>query len=115
MKEAFKHIGWFLKLRWRKYLLCAITLLIVSVTPTIPAKILGLAIDEIAMGTITSEKLIWYLLGLFLFPFTTYLINIVYHYTINSLGHDLSFILREKYIEHLLWMHHFMKNILKEI
>ena len=104
MKEAFKHIGWFLKLRWRKYLLCAITLLIVSVTPTIPAKILGLAIDEIAMGTITSEKLIWYLLGLFLFPFTTYLINIVYHYTINSLGHDLSFILREKYIEHLFDM-----------
>lgn len=104
MKQAFRHLGWFFKANWYKYLLCALTLLAVSIIPVVPAKLLGLAIDEIAMGTITKSKFIFYVIGLFLFPFSAYLINIVYHYTINSLGHTLSYQLREKYLIHLFDM-----------
>ncbi len=104
MKQAFKHISWFFKENWAKYLLCAFTLLIVSIFPVIPAKILGLAIDDISMGTISYAKFILYVIGLFIFPMIVYIVNIVYHYTINSLGHTLSFKLREKYIKHLFEM-----------
>ncbi len=104
MKEAFKHLGWFFKQEWKSYLLCFVLLIIVSLTPLVPAKLLGLAIDEITMGTMTTKLFILYVGGLIFFPVITYLFNIVYHYTINRLGHDLSFKLREKYIEHLFEM-----------
>lgn len=104
MKKAFSHLKWFFKENWAKYLLCAVSLLIVSILPVVPAKLLGLAIDDIAMDTITLYKLIFYLCGLIFIPTSVYLINIIYHYNINSLGHTLSFQLREKYLAHLFDM-----------
>lgn len=104
MIKAFKHLGWFFKENLWKYFLCCLTLVFVSVMPVVPAKFLGLAIDEIAMGTITIYKLVFYLCGLFLVPFSVYLVNIIYHYNINSLGHTLSYQLREKYLNHLFDM-----------
>ena len=70
MKVAFRHLGWFFKENWFKYILGGIALLIVSVFPVIPAKILGLAIDEIAMGTLTNIKFAYYIIGLMIFPIT---------------------------------------------
>lgn len=104
MIKAFKHLGWFFKENWWRYLICGILLLIVSIFPVIPAKVLGLAIDEIAMGTLTSNKLVYYIIGLFFIPLTVYIVNIFYHYMINELGHTLSFQLREKYLSHLFDM-----------
>lgn len=104
MIKAFKHLGWFFKENWWRYLICGILLLIVSIFPVIPAKVLGLAIDEIAMGTLTSIKLVYYIIGLFFIPLTVYIVNIFYHYMINELGHTLSFQLREKYLSHLFDM-----------
>lgn len=76
-------------------------MLIVSITPVFPAKFLGLSIDAIVGGTLTTTKLILYSGAIFLIPLGNYFINIVYHHTINSLGHELSFQLRENYINHL--------------
>ena len=104
MIKAFKHLGWFFKENWWRYLICGILLLIVSIFPVIPGKVLGLAIDEIAMGTLTSNKLVYYIIGLFFIPLTVYIVNIFYHYMINELGHTLSFQLREKYLSHLFDM-----------
>ena len=104
MIKAFKHLGWFFKENWWRYLICGILLLIVSIFPVIPAKVLGLAIDEIAMGTLTSNKLVYYIIGLFFIPLTVYIVNIFYHYMINELGHTLSLQLRDKYLSHLFDM-----------
>lgn len=104
MIKAFKHLGWFFKENWWRYLICGILLLVVSIFPVIPAKVLGLAIDEIAMGTLTYNKLVYYIIGLFFIPLTVYIVNIFYHYMINELGHTLSFQLREKYLSHLFDM-----------
>lgn len=104
MIDAFKHIGWFFKREWKTYLFCTLLLLIVSVLPLIPAKVLGDAIDDFSMGTMTLNLLLKYIILLFICPFLTYLINIFYHYTMNKLGHKLSFELRERYIMHLFIM-----------
>ncbi len=104
MIKAFKHLGWFFKENWWRYLICCILLLIVSIFPVIPAKVLGLAIDEISMGTLTSIKLFYYMIGLFFIPLVVYIVNIFYHYMINELGHTLSFQLRERYLSHLFDM-----------
>ena len=74
MKEAFKHISWFFKQEWKKYVVCAILLFIVSVLPVFPARILGTAIDEIANGTITKDALFLYIGLLFLIPLVTYIL-----------------------------------------
>ena len=104
MKNAFKHIAWFFKQEWKSYVMCLILLIIVSVVPLIPAKVLGIAIDSFSTGTLTKMSLLVYILLLFLCPIVTYLLNIFYHYTMNKLGHKLSFELREKYISHLFDM-----------
>ena len=104
MKNAFKHISWFFKQEWKTYVLCLILLIFVSVVPLIPAKVLGIAIDAFSTGTLTKTSVFIYVVLLFGCPILTYIVNIFYHYTMNKLGHKLSFELRENYISHLFDM-----------
>ena len=62
MKKAFKNISWFFKQEKRAYLICLILLIIISVVPLIPAKILGMAIDSFSTGTLTIKLLIIYII-----------------------------------------------------
>lgn len=101
MKNALKHLNWFFKAEWKRYVLLCILLLTVSVLPIFPAKILGVAIDDIVNQTITKENLILYVVSLIAIPLAVYILNIAYHYSINALGLKLSFKLREKYLAHL--------------
>lgn len=104
MKKAFKNISWFFKQEKKAYLICLILLIIISVVPLIPAKILGMAIDSFSTGTLTIKLLIIYILLLIGCPVVTYIFNIFYHYTMSKLGHKLSYQLRERYIDHLFEM-----------
>lgn len=101
MKEAFKHIGWFFKQEYKRYIFVGLVLLILSITPVLPAKLLGMSIDEIVSSSLTLDRLIFLSLALLLIPLSRYIMNIMYHYNINFLGHKLSFKLRENYISHL--------------
>ena len=62
MKETFKNLKWFFKEKWKQYLVCLFLLIIVSITPVVPAKLLGLMIDEISMSTLTTHNLILYII-----------------------------------------------------
>lgn len=101
MKSAFKHLGWFFKKEYKKYLFIAIILLVLAFTPVLPARFLGRAIDEIAGGILTKESLIYFVLALMLIPIMRFILNKIYHYQISLLGHQLSYQLRENYIAHL--------------
>lgn len=101
MRDVFKHLGWFFKQNSKTYIMAGVALVVLSSTSVLPAKLLGLAIEAIANRTINVKSLIFYCLSLLLIPVARYLVNIVYHYTVNKLGQKLSFQLREKYIEHL--------------
>lgn len=101
MKDVFKHLGWFFKQNYKTYILAGIALVILSSTSVVPAKVLGLAIEAIASRTITYKSLLIYGLLLLIIPISRYLVNILYHFTINKLGQQLSYELREKYIDHL--------------
>ena len=101
MKQAFKNLSWFFKQEYKKYIFLAILLIILSVTAIIPAKILGIAIDDIATGSLTLKRLIILVLALALIPIGRYFVAIIYHFIINALGHKLSYKLRENYISHL--------------
>lgn len=104
MKEillTFKRLKWFFKSNIKSYLLCSLALLFVSIMPVIPTKVLGIAIDDIVMGSVTIDRIILYIMGLLVIPVFIYWVNIYYHYTMNKLGQDISYKLREQYLEHL--------------
>lgn len=107
MKEiwiTFKRLKWFFKEHLFEYILCILSLLFVSIIPTIPVKVLGIAIDDIVMGTVTNQRIILYIGGIFVLPLFVYLVNIFYHYTMNKIGQIFSFKLREQYLDHLFDM-----------
>ena len=101
MKTAFKNIGWFFKQEWKRYIFAGINLLILAFISVIPAWLLGIAIDEIVSGSLTVKRLVVLISSFFGVTIFRYIVNYVYHYYINYLGHKLSFSLREKYISHL--------------
>jgi ATP-binding cassette subfamily B protein len=104
MKQAFKHLGWFFKQEYKRYILLAVLLLILSITPVIPTKLFGMVIDDIVGGALNVRRLIIFISSLALIPIARYIIAYIYHYYINYLGHKLSYNLREKYIAHLFDM-----------
>ena len=99
--QTFKRLKWFFKRNILSYLCCGLALLFVSVMPVIPTKVLGIAIDDIVMGNVDLNRIFFYVIGIFIIPIFIYFVNIYYHYTMNKLGQNLSFLLREKYLEHL--------------
>ena len=104
MKEillTFKRLKWFFKQYIKDYILCFLALLFVSVLPVVPTKVLGIAIDDIVMGNVTPSRIYFYIFGLLIIPIFIYFVNIFYHYTMNKLGQELSFKLREQYLDHL--------------
>lgn len=101
MTDAFRHLKWFFKQEYKKYIILAILLLFLSITPVIPTKLFGMVIDDIVSGSLTYEKLIFFVGSLVLIPISRYLVSFLYHYYINFLGHKLSYKLRENYIAHL--------------
>ena len=104
MKElilTFKRLKWFFKQNIWMYILCGLALLFVSVMPVIPTKVLGIAIDDIVTGNVNSSRIILYIIGIFVIPVFIYFVNIFYHNTMNKLGQELSFKLREQYLTHL--------------
>ena len=107
MKEIFKtlkRLKWFFKENFWRYILCAICLIFVSTMPTVPAKVLGIAIDEISSGIVTSKRIVFYILTILGIPVLVYLANIYFHYNFNKIGQTLSFKLREMYLSHLFEM-----------
>lgn len=104
MRDVFHNLKWFFRERAKDYVFCLISLVIVSVVPVFPTKLLGLFIDDISTGALTRENFLRYVIGLIGLPILIYLTNILFHYNIHKLGQDLSYSLRERYISHLFDM-----------
>jgi ATP-binding cassette subfamily B protein len=101
MFKVYKSLGWFFKKEWKRYLIMAILLTILSIIPVIPANLLGRAIDMIVSGNFNRGDLILLVSLIAGIPLFSYVVNITYHYLINAEGHKLTFELRHNYLEHL--------------
>lgn len=101
MFKVYKSLGWFFKKEWKLYLTMAILLIILSILPTIPANLLGRAIDLIISGNINFSSLLKLVAMLAGVPLLSYILNNFYHYLINSEGHKLSYELRHNYLNHM--------------
>ncbi len=101
MFKVYKNLGWFFKQEWKKYVFMAFLLIILAFMTTIPGKLLGDVIDEINNGEITVKQVIMFFISLLVIPVVRYGLDFTYHYLINAEGQKLSYLLRQRYLDHL--------------
>jgi len=104
MKNIYLKLKWFFAEEWKRYVPMLFLLLSISFISLLPAKLLGLAIDTIISGGLTSHTLTLLVLGLILLPLGRYFLSMVYNYMMNYEGQKLTFMLRSNYLDHLFSM-----------
>lgn len=103
MFDVLRKLNWFFKAYWKRYLIAVVLLIIANIAEVAPPWIIGVAIDEMALGTMTTESLSDYLLWLGLIIVFGYIINFTWQYQLFGGAISLERILRKKL------MHQFLK------
>lgn len=102
--SILQKLGWFFKKHWIRYTV-AITLLIVAgIAEIIPPKILGYAVDEIHMGSITADRLIAMISWTLGITVLIYLMTYVWMYQLFGGAFLVERVLRSRFMRHLLKM-----------
>jgi ATP-binding cassette subfamily B protein len=102
--SVFKKISWFFKQYWKRYTVAISLLIIVSILDVIPPKIIGIAIDDIQFGQMTSERLRELLVYFGALIVLSYGITYVWMYQLFGGAHLIERILRYRFMRHLLSM-----------
>lgn len=104
MKKLFLHIQWFVIQEWKTYVIMFFLLLAIALFALIPGWLLGLSIDTIISGGLTTQSLT--LLGgsLIAFPVIRYGLSYAYNLTTVKKSQQLAHALRKKYLSHLFQM-----------
>ena len=74
MFRIFKDLNWFFKHYWKRYTFAIVALIMASAIGLVPPKLIGFAIDQIQLNTLTMELLKSILLALFLLLLAHYAI-----------------------------------------
>ncbi len=104
MNNILKKIGWFIKEEWKNYLVMLVLLLSIAAISLAPARVLGMAIDTIVSGGLTTSSLTFLFAALLALPVARYLLSFVYNYLVNAQAQKLSYKLRKRYLNHLFEM-----------
>ncbi len=104
MKNIYSKLKWFFQKEWKRYVPMLFLLITISFIALLPAKLLGLAIDTIISGGLTSKTLSALVIGLIALPLARYLLSMVYNYMMNYEGQKLTYELRSDYLDHLFSM-----------
>ncbi|WP_099353354.1 ABC transporter ATP-binding protein [Fredinandcohnia onubensis] len=104
MFSVLGKLRWFFKQYWKRYTVAILLLTIVGILEIIPPKIIGLAIDEIHIGTLTSEKIVQYLLFLVALALVIYGITYIWMYQLFGGAYLVERIYRGRFMRHLLIM-----------
>ncbi|KGR75746.1 ABC transporter ATP-binding protein [Ureibacillus sinduriensis] len=104
MFEVLFKMKWFFKAYWKRYLIAVVLLMIANVAEVIPPWIIGVAIDDIALGTMTKDSLWNYLLWLGLLIVFGYVINFMWQYQLFGGALTLERIFRKKLMHQFLRM-----------
>ncbi|MDH6352854.1 ABC transporter transmembrane domain-containing protein [Brevibacillus sp. 1238] len=78
MFSVLTKLDWFFKEHWKRYTAAILLLILGGILEIIPPKIIGVAIDEMQLGTLTGERLWSILLFYIVLAIVTYLINFVW-------------------------------------
>lgn len=104
MFHIFVKMGWFFKQEWKRYIIVIAVLMVANVLEIISPKLLGMLIDSIQLGTLTSE-VYWLYIGIAAcIAVIAYGVNYTWHYNLFRGSYLVERILRTKFMSHLLRM-----------
>ncbi|PQD96653.1 multidrug ABC transporter permease/ATP-binding protein [Pradoshia eiseniae] len=104
MFSVFKKLGWFFKEHWVRYTVAIILLNVVNVLEVLPPMIVGMAIDNIGMGTMTTDTLMTYIWWMVALIVSLYGLTYIWNYQLFSGAFVLERKLRSGFMGHLLRM-----------
>ncbi|MGM7700115.1 ABC transporter ATP-binding protein [Pseudalkalibacillus sp. Hm43] len=104
MFSVLVKLGWFFKKHWKRYTIAIILLQIVNVMEVIPPKLIGMAIDEMTIGSLTFERLMQFV-GIYgALLVSNYGINYIWMYQLFGGAFLVEKTMRSKFMGHLLKM-----------
>ncbi|MBH9966530.1 ABC transporter ATP-binding protein [[Bacillus] enclensis] len=104
MFSIFKKLSWFFKENWKRYTVAIILLTIVGILDVIPPKLVGNAIDDIHLGSLSWDvlsKYIWLLAGI---TIISYSLTYIWMYQLFGGAFLVERKLRSNFMGHLLKM-----------
>ncbi|MBD8027572.1 ABC transporter ATP-binding protein [Ureibacillus sp. Re31] len=104
MFDVLFKLKWFFKSYWKRYTIAVVLLMIANVVEVIPPWIIGAAIDEIAMNSMTAESLRNYLIAIIFIIVVGYAMNFTWQYQLFGGAITLERIFRKKLMYQFLKM-----------
>ncbi|WP_164669636.1 ABC transporter ATP-binding protein [Virgibacillus doumboii] len=104
MFAVFKKLDWFFKHYWKRYTFAIAALIISSAIGLIPPKLVGFAIDQIKVETLTMQLLILLVSGYLVLTVIHYAISFLWDYTLFGGAVILERWTRSKLMDHFLKM-----------
>jgi len=104
MFSVLKKLSWFFKEHKKKYIIALTTLAIVNIFEVIPPRLVGMAIDDIHTGALTSSLLLRYIVLLLLTTVASYIFGYIWRYQLFLGGFLLEKSIRYKIMNQLLKM-----------
>ncbi|MFB5197077.1 ABC transporter ATP-binding protein [Neobacillus sp. KR4-4] len=104
MFAVLKKLSWFFKENWQRYVIAVTLLILVGILDVIPPKLIGLAIDDIHVGSISHKKIIQYLGILLAIMVSSYAITYIWMYRLFGGAFLVERKLRSRFVTHLLKM-----------
>jgi len=104
MFTIFKKLAWFFKQHKKKYILALLSLTMVNLFEIVPPRIVGLAIDDINSGNLTTAILTRYIVILIITTLGSYIFGYLWRYKLFGGGILLEKSYRYKIMNHLLAM-----------
>jgi len=104
MFSIFVKLSWFFKEEWRRYAIAIPLLIIVGIIDVIPPRLVGLAIDQIHIGTITVNHIFLYIVVFFVITVVSYGITYVWMHKLFGSAYLVERKLRSKLMKHFLKM-----------
>lgn len=104
MFSVLGKLGWFFKENKKKYLFAIIALGIVNLVEIWPPKLIGMAIDDIYLQTLTKHDLLMYIGVLIVILIVSYIFSYIWQYQLFGGSYILEKNVRGKLMNHLLKM-----------
>ncbi|WP_026674929.1 ABC transporter ATP-binding protein [Alkalihalobacterium bogoriense] len=104
MFSVLGKLAWFFKKYWLRYTVAISLLIIVSFLDVIPPWLVGMAIDEIQFGTLTTESLLQLILFYGTIIVVSYVLTYFWMYQLFGGAFLLERLMRFKFMKHLLSM-----------
>ncbi|WP_246938926.1 ABC transporter ATP-binding protein [Bacillus pinisoli] len=104
MFSVLKKLAWFFKQYWKRYTVAISLLIFVGILEVIPPKLIGVAIDAIHVGSLTSNELFKYIGFLFILTFVLYGLTYIWMYKLFGGSFIVERLLRSRFMNHLLKM-----------